>query len=308
MQRFRRFAFSRSLRSSAFTALLLFFASGCATDHPSQQGGAGSSGSGKGGSGGAGGSGGSGVPAGNGGMRTDVVLNPSKSGWIDAMDMGNTVGVQGAWYPYGDKYGVAKCTTVGMHTPEECSTITSPDPLIPGFPNTEGVMCTTGETAVVLPCGAGVPLCSPGDPDYSNMWGAGIGLDLNAEGAADGGTGAKHAYNPDLHGVVGIAFEIDEIPQPLLRVEFPMILPDESSTEDHPDGSPYWDADSGYPPSPVEVGRNELRWDDVKSPRENYAFDRTKILAIQFHVPAITSGSMRGAYHFCIKNLTFLTQ
>ena len=196
----------------------------------------------------------------------------------------------------------------GMHASAECSTISDPNPLAAGFPNERGKMCTTGETAVVLPCGPGVPLCDAGTPDYSNMWGAGIGLDLNAEGATDAGPGEKHPYDPASHGVVGIAFEIDVVPLPKLRVEFPMLLPDGTSTEDHPDGSPYWEADSDYSASPVEQGRNEVRLQDVRSPRTNYQFDPQKILAVQFHVPAITSGTSRGAYTFCIENLEFLTE
>jgi hypothetical protein len=303
MQRSQSLFSSRSFRSSVLTALILFFASGCSSDHPSQKGASGSS------SGGSGANGGTGGTTDAGAMGGGVTLPPSESGWIDLMDVGNTVGVQGAWYPYGDKYGVAKCTNVGMHSPEECSTITSPDPLVPGFPNTDGVMCTTGETAVVLPCGPDIPMCAPGMPDYSNMWGAGIGLDLNAEGATDAGPGAKHPWNPDEHHVVGFAFDIDMVPLPKLRVEFPMVLPDGTSTEDHPDGSPYWGAegDGSYPASPVEA-HNEFRWADVKPPRMNYEFDRTKIVAIQFHVPAVTSGTTRGAYTFCISNLTFLTE
>jgi hypothetical protein len=302
MQRARTRLSFRSLRSSALTAFLLFFASACSTDKPSQMSNA------TGGTGNTGGTNASGGTSDAGGTPGAVRLVPNALGWIDAMDEGNTVGVQGAWYPYGDQYGVAKCTMVGMHAPAECSTISDPDPLVPGFPNEGGEMCTTGETAVVLPCGAGVPLCDPGMPDYSNMWGAGIGLDLNAEGATDAGPGMKFPYDPEAHDVVGIAFEIDQVPLSQLRVEFPMVLPDGTSTEDHPDGSPYWEADSNYSASPVEPGRNVVRFDDVRPPRENYEFDRTKILSVQFHVPAITSGTARGAYTFCIKNLEFLTE
>jgi hypothetical protein len=243
--------------------------------------------------------------SGGGSSKSGVTLVPDETGWMDPMAEGNTIGVQGAWYPYGDQYGVAKCTGVGMHLPTECSTITSPDPLLEGFPNVDGEMCTSGETAVVLPCGAGVPGCTEGNPDYSNMWGAGIGLDLNAEG---GDGGAKSPWNPDEHGVVGIAFDIDQVPARGLRVELPIVLEDQTTTEDHADGSPYWGATSSYPPSPIVVGHNELSFAAVLPPRTSYTFDRTKILAIQFHVPAVTSGTTRGAYSFCIKNLTFLKQ
>jgi hypothetical protein len=302
----------RSLKKILFEAVFfLFLASvmGCTSDKPSQK-----SPPSSGGSSGRGGSGGSptggGGTSGEGGVRGNVTLVPSELGWIDRLDDGNAVDVQGAWYPYGDKYGVAKCTNVGLHTPDECSTIFEPDPLVTGFPNEGGVMCTRGETAVVLDCLPDVPNCPPGTPDYSNMWGAGIGLDLNAEGATDAGAGVKSPYNPDEHGVVGIAFDIDQIPLPKLRVEFPMLLPDNSSTEDHVDGSPYWGAgeDGSYPASNVAVGHNEFRWEDVTPPRTTYDFDRTKILAIQFHVPAITAGTSRGQYEFCISNLTFLRE
>jgi hypothetical protein len=53
---------------------------------------------------------------------------PDRTGWVDLMAEGNTVGVQGAWYPYGDAYGVAKCTSVGMHLAAECSSITTNRP------------------------------------------------------------------------------------------------------------------------------------------------------------------------------------
>lgn len=294
-------AISRSskkfLSSMAFNVLVLFFASGC-SDVPPEQTVSGTGGSGASGTGGSG-----------GGTNRNVTLVPNDTGWVDGMAEGNTVGVQGAWYPYGDQYGVAKCLNVGMHDPSECSTITSPNPQLSGFPNENGVMCTTGEVAVVLNCGPGIPACAEGTPDYSNIWGAGIGLDLNAEGATDAGPGAKSPYNPDVHHVVGVAFDLDRIPLNKLRVEFPMELPDGSSTEDHLDGSPYWDADDRYPPSPVVVGRNEFRWTDVAAPRpENYTFDRKKILAIQFHVPAVVSGTERSPYEFCISNLTFLVE
>jgi hypothetical protein len=245
--------------------------------------------------------------AGTGPMLVSLV--PDESGWVDRRADGNSIGVQGAWYPYGDQYGEAKCTLVGLHSPEQCSSVSSPDPLVPGFPNQGGVMCTSGETAVVGPCKAGVPRCPEGSPDYSNMWGAGIGLDLNADGAPlGGGPTVKHPWNPDEHRVVGIAFEIDKVPSPGLRVEFPIVLPDATTTDNHPDGSPYWGAKPGYPDSNVVAGHNEFRFSEVAVPTSNYEFDRTKILAIQFHVPAITSGATRGAYEFCISKLSFVVE
>ncbi|HEX6274182.1 MAG TPA: hypothetical protein VFZ53_14135, partial [Polyangiaceae bacterium] len=75
---------------------------------------------------GTGGSGGSSTGGTSGSGANEVLIVPDTSGWVDGMAAGNTIGVQGAWYPYGDQYGngngAQKCLLVGMHTPEECST------------------------------------------------------------------------------------------------------------------------------------------------------------------------------------------
>src|SRR5262245_57459491 len=95
------------------TILGIVAAAGCASSP------AGTS-TGKGGSSGGTGTGGSGTVSG-------VTLTPDATGWIDGMAAGNTVGVQGAWYAYGDAYGEAKCLSAG-HTMAECSNITAPNP------------------------------------------------------------------------------------------------------------------------------------------------------------------------------------
>jgi hypothetical protein len=242
--------------------------------------------SGVGGSGGGGG-------AGGGGMVSGVTLVPSATGWVDKMDAGNTVGVQGAWYPYGDAYGEAKCMAAG-HTAAECSVIIAPDPLAMAFPNTGGVMCTEGTVGKILNGANGMP-------DYSNMWGAGIGLDLNATG---GDNSEKLEWDADANGVKGIAFNIDTVPLPGLRVEFPI-----PSTEGGTAGSNYWGATGMYPNSPVKMGTNVVLWDQVKAPvggTGTASPDHQKhLLSIQFHVPASTASA--GPYKFCISNLTFLT-
>jgi hypothetical protein len=53
-------------------------------------------------------------------------------------------------------------------------------------------------------------------------------------------------------------------------------------------------------------GNNVVRWADVTAPRGAIPFEPSQILSIQFHVPANTMA--RGAYSFCISNLTFLTE
>jgi len=258
-------------------------AAGCASSPPKQTTGTGGGGGSSTGSGGTSGS------------VTGVTLVPSATGWIDKTDMGNTVMVQGAWYPYGDSTGDAKCIS-GGHTADQCSKITTPDPAAMGFANVGGSMCTSGTAAKVLD----IPGMA-GMPDYSNMWGAGIGLDLNASG---GDNSVKSPYDATAAGVTGISFKNDTPPLGGLRVEFPI-----PATEGGTAGSDYWGADSTYPASPVQAGVvNVIHWADVKSPAaataSPIAFDPTKILSIQFHVPSSTSSA--AAYSFCISDLTFL--
>jgi hypothetical protein len=205
----------------------------------------------------------------------------------------NSAMVQGAWYPYGDAYGEAKCLTVGMHTADECSTITAPDPLVASFPNEGGKMCTAGTVARVI----NGPEPSGMMPDYSNIWGAGIGLDLASTG---GDNPMKTPFNFTAAGITGISFEIDMVPLPGLRVEFPM-----PATEGHADGSNYWGAAMTFPPSPVVAGVNVVKWNEVMGPRGAIPFDPTQVLSIQFHVPASAAAS--GTFQYCISNLTLLT-
>jgi hypothetical protein len=247
-----------------------------------------------------------------------VTLVPSNVGWIERID--NDLGLQGSWYPYGDRYGAAKCINVGMHLIDECSLVTSPKPPPDiGFPNEGGKMCTTGETAVILPCKSGVTTQGCPTSDYSNLWGAGIGFDFNADKGMPEGSGAKHPWNPAEHGVTGLSFELDVKPVPGFRVEFPMLLldgeaaqvalPSGATTDDHPDGAPYWGANSSFSDSPVltSPGLNVVRWDNVRKPGSSptYVFDKARLLGVQFHVPAVKTAP-RGAYAFCISKLTFL--
>jgi hypothetical protein len=283
-------------------------------------------------SGGMGGSGGAGASGGTGGTGTgNVTLIPSSTGWVDKMDVGNDVGVQGSWYPYGDQYGDgpgdAKCIKIGQHMPSECAQIITPEPPpMTGYPNTNGEMHTEGTVEQVLACVPGSPavvMMTSGCPtfDYSNMWGAGIGFDLNANKGKPEGDGAKKMWNPADFGVIGVSFEIDVVPLPGLRVEFPMLLQDAdamadglpagSTTDDHSAGAPYWGAqkkgDKMYPGSPVMPGKNTIMFNPTDIQAANlaaYAYDPARMLGIQFHVP--TNSSAGGTYSFTVKNLTFI--
>jgi hypothetical protein len=320
---------STNLTLVSMAAALAMAAAACDTassddDSNDTGGSAGSAGSGKGGT--------SGSATGGTGATdpTGTVLQPAADGWMDRLDVWNDAGIQGSWYPYGDQYGDgpddSKCTVLGMHMPSECSTITSPaPPPATGFPNTAGSMCTTGSVAQVLPCVGMLtdrcPNCSGcPDFDYSTMWGAGIGFDINADKGEDGGM--KHVWDPAtaMNGpYIGIEFTIDAPPLPGLRVEIPMLLTDAeaamfnlppgTTTDSHPDGAAYWGAmESGtYPNSPVMAGVNRVLWTDIQPPkRGNYTFDPARMLGVQFHVPANTMS--RGDYTFCISNVKLLRQ
>jgi hypothetical protein len=276
-----------------------------------------------------GGSGTGGTGAGTGGSGatdpTGTVLHPSSDGWMDRMDAWNDIGAQGSWYPYGDQYGTkpteSKCLTVGMHPASECSEIDfPPPPPATGFPqDVAEVMCTRGRVSVILPCVAGVTTSGCPEHDYSNMWGAGMGFDLNADKGEEGG--AKRPWDPLLvttGPIIGFSFDIDNVPLPKLRVEIPMLLTDAeaaavtptplppgSTTDDHPDGAPYWGASSSYPASPVMPGNNRVTWADIHPPRTNYVFDTARMLGVQFHVPAVAAAP-KGEYDFCISNVKML--
>lgn len=101
-----------------------------------------------------------------------------------------------------------------------------------------------------------------------------------------------------------------EFPQLLNDTETQAVgIPSGSTTDDHPDGAPYWEADKDFRASPVVAspGVNVIRWDRVKKPgpAATYTFDKARPLGIQFHVPAVASAP-RGAYEFCVSKLTFL--
>jgi len=273
----------------------------------------------------------SGGTAGTGGTGAtgSVLIVPDASGWIERDT--NPIGIQGAWYPYGDQYGIpGKCITVGLHPAAECSEIFTPIPpplgtppteTVGGFPNTGGEMCTTGATAIIKPCMPNVLTEGCPADDFSNMWGAGIGFDLNAAKGEDGGLKSVWPVPADI---IGFTFEINAVPQATkLRVEIPVALtdaeaaavglPNGSTSDDHPKGAPYWGATSMYPPSNVVPGVNRVLWTDIKHPTG--AIDlmttplKARMLGIQFHTPAMAkSATAKGEFNYCVKNITFITQ
>lgn len=223
---------------------------------------------------------------GGGSSENDVLLEPTADGWIQGSD--TTLGVQGAWYPYSDATGEDPSCPKAGHT--TCSVIDSPDPAVPGFPNEGGKMCTKGT-------GAQVPKKADGTPDWSAVWGTGIGIDFNNSG---GDTPVKGTYDATAKGVIGIKFDYETANSTKIRVEFPI-----PATEGHADGSAYWGASATFPSSPVEPGENYVPFSEVKQPKAAVPFDPATLLGVQFHVP--TNDKAPTPFDFCISNLRLVT-
>ena len=227
-----------------------------------------------------------------GGSKLQALL-PDPTGYVDVGATGMTM-IKGAWYAYGDGIGsdgttgTGDCELKGMHAVSDCSQITTPS--FGTFPNTAGKMCTMGTAAKVI------NLTTAAMPDYNNIWGAGIGLDLN-NGGGDAGA-MKLPYNATMNGVIGMAFDIDSVPLAGLRVEFPT----KTATN-----AAFWGGDQML--SPVMKGHNEILWTKVTGPFYDTVappFDPTTIYSIQFHVPTSTTAS--ASYQFCISNLSAILQ
>jgi hypothetical protein len=296
-----------------------------------------------------------------------IEVLPDASGQVELGK--NPLGIQGWWFAYGDRYDTQSCVRIGMHG-DMCSQVYFPPPLAEpvtcdgsdityqtfplDFPNQKGVMCSEGQIGEVMNCDPNVVLnCNEG-VDYSNMWGAGIGLDFDLD--VSSGTrdpSKRQSWDARAHGIAGVAFDLQliddgDLGNPYMRVEFPIVLPDglpltpgkgavglnpcaepvqpgagavypdkPTPSEEHPQGSPFWGAPATFAEktaSPVRVGHNEVRFSDVHAApsQDEYEFDATKLLGIQFHVPSYKADNpaLGGhfGYGFCISNLTFLRQ
>ena len=263
----------------------------------------------------AGGSGGS-IPVGCA-DPTRIPLVPDETGWIQLGSTCDSIGVQGGWFAFADSYGDATCTLRGKHMGSECARVNTPNLHAESFPNQSGEMHTAGVAEQVLPCVAGITTAGCPDHDWANMWGAGIGFDLNHAPPSDVEL-VRQPWNATHVLATGIEFTLDSETLPGLRVEFPMTLTDAecdaaspplphgSTTDDHTAGAPYWGAqargDGVYPPSPIVLGVNQIRWEDVQAPKlGTYTFDPSRLLGVRFHVP--TSSATSAPYDFTISDV-----
>ena len=232
---------------------------------------------------------------GSGGIK----LVPSDMGFFDGS---NDAGILGAWYSYGDWYnpaaGAGDCAVLGMFSAAQCSQITSPIPGDPYLNAGDGKMCTTGTAAKVI-------MDSTGATAYSAIWGAGIGFDLNNGGTDDGGTGAKLAWDAAMNKVTGFRFTIDTPPiGGQMRVEFPT----NAAVGVTDINSAYWGGETMNLSPFTKAGTYEFHWADVGGPMyltPHMAFDKTKIVSMQFHVVTNTSSAID--FNYCIHDLYALT-
>jgi hypothetical protein len=250
------------------------------------------------------------VDAGGADARLDagpgVLLTPSATGFVQDA----TSGVVGSWYPFADGIGPnptpsdiddvagSDCVAHGHFPRVACSTVLAPVGAGPFAPDpTTGAMCTSGVAAQVL-------TDSNGAFDYSDLWGAGIGLDFNNPG---GDAGAKGPW--DASAFTGIAFDFwgTQIPTSSMRVLFPFV-------GEHGTDAPYSQGASQMYSMLTNGSRIVIHWQDVAGPLyltyqtppiEPPRFDPTKLLSIQFLVT--TNGVSSTPYSFCVANLTLLT-
>lgn len=161
----------------------------------------------------------------------DVGVEVKATG-VGRVDM-DDLNVHGQWFAYGDNSDYPQaCTSIGMQAPAACSSVILPHALPSlGFSNYEGMFCTSGSIGEVLPCktDADVPNCTEGK-DYSNMWGAGIGLDFGLAAADKRDPLQRASWNAPANGVTGVAFDLTLFDDgglggPHLRIEFPIQLP-----------------------------------------------------------------------------------
>jgi hypothetical protein len=220
----------------------------------------------------------------------------------------NTVGIQGAWYGYGDCWGTAggppgDCENKGMHTVAQCSAITSPAAQTAsagdaggdaaaacGFPQTTaGTMCLSGTGAKVI----GTP------PDYSNIFGIGIGLDFNNQ------NGVKMVWDSTTSHVVGFKFHLTGVPAGGVRIEFP-------TTQTDAAGSDSWSimaaADGDFTADLTTSTSDAHHLSPAFTPPAGTMqppFDPKSLKSIQIHVATNTSAAIP-VTNLCISNLVAL--
>jgi hypothetical protein len=235
------------------------------------------------------------LPDSAGGDATDpspvtlVPLTPRADGSVE----GNTVGIVGSWYAWGDGWSSSgppgACETLGMFPTSECSSIQFPSPQ--SFPQSPpGTFCLTGTAAKVI----GSPL------NYADIYGIGIGLDFNNSG------GVKMPYDATTYHVIGFQFDIAHLPTATggeVRVELP-------TPETSAEGFAYWGkALAGPLPN---GGQNvQILFSDLgqlfPSMEKPPPFNPAHLLSIQFYVPSVETNAIP-VRDLCVSNLQAIVQ
>lgn len=263
---------------------------GSSSGGSSSGGGSGSGSSGGSSSGGSSGGSSSGSSSGgsSGGACSTVALTPSSTGYVAT----TSLKIAGAWFAYGDNVGTngappGQCVTKGMHPAADCSAVTSPAAPADGgtasFPQTTpGTMCLSGTAAQVI----GTP------PDYSNIFGIGMGLDFNNP------AGMPMPYDAATNKITGFKFTVAGIPTGTVRVEFA-----EPATDTTGDAWSYTLTGNGDVTVNLASGTGTGDLSPSFTPTGTQpAFDPTMLESIQFHVVTSTSASV-AVSSFCISNL-----
>jgi hypothetical protein len=203
----------------------------------------------------------------------------------------------GPWFAFSDAISPndglssdSPCVLAG-HPVSACSKVLTPTPGTAFVPTNlaSGMMCTTGVAAKAVDVVGQV-----GIPDYSNIYGGGIGMNFNElQGATN-----RAAFNFSAAHVVGISFDIDQVPSGGIRVELPTTSTVQSPAIYQPNSV------ANYI-SPLQTGHNQIRWNQAIYP--DYVvnpplFDPTQLLAVAFHVATSSVGPV--SYAFCISNLS----
>jgi hypothetical protein len=250
---------------------------------------------------GAGGTGGS-MTTGSGGSMgggTDKVLVPDDTGYV----MDGDTGIMGAWYIYGDGLGMTgtppgDCQAKGMHADSDCSTIMyAATKTLPGagFPqDMSGKMCIKGTGAKVIPY--------MGAPDYSNIFGIGMGLDFNNSGSA------KNPFDLTAKKITAFKFTLSGVPMGNLRVEFPTTETEMAGHDSYYASKAVKDGDFMVSMAPDSLSGTAANADLAPAFTQAAGtmqpdFNPAHVLGVQFHVPTNVTASV-GVSGFCVSNLT----
>jgi hypothetical protein len=250
-------------------------------------------------------------------MTVPLMISPT--GYVSM----SALGITGSFFAYGDSIGTdglpggGNCQTNGGFSDAQCSSLTFPplgatgDAAAPdgaavplGFPpggpsGTDGMtaMCLSGTLAKIIDKAGAT------GPDYSDIWGLGVGLDFNNP------NGTAGPWSATANQVVGFSFTVSGFPAggKALSVEFPTAATvaagnDSYSIQITKDGNYTAMLTKAATPAYGGTGPNvTLAFNPMGFTAAPW--DPTMITAIQFHLLPETSGTTT-VTDFCISNLS----